>query len=217
MSSNTNAKDKKNDKKSLILDSAFELFLEGNYTNTKIADIASRAGIGKGTVYEYFSSKEEILLEIIRNKIIPEYESIPQIISMNATVRDRISSFLDFKKAFLKKYGAYIDDIQKLFRDADTEMSGKICAAIKQIISCEYSTMLQIIEDGIKSGELKNINPPLTAHFVVGAIASYASVGSGMFQNMQKCGFPVRHNIEEAFSCCSKDDFFELIFHGIMN
>jgi len=31
--------------------------------NTKISDIAEAAGIGKGTIYEYFRSKDEIFVE----------------------------------------------------------------------------------------------------------------------------------------------------------
>lgn len=50
-----------------ILDAAAALIAENSAAvgSLKVADIALRAGIGKGTVYEYFSSKEEILREAI--------------------------------------------------------------------------------------------------------------------------------------------------------
>lgn len=38
---------------------------EGFHSNIKISDIAKRANIGKGTVYEYFKSKDEIIAESI--------------------------------------------------------------------------------------------------------------------------------------------------------
>ena len=48
------------------LDTALDLFVQKGYLDTKIIDIFNAAGIGKGTVYEYFSSKEELFTELCR-------------------------------------------------------------------------------------------------------------------------------------------------------
>lgn len=50
----------KEEKKARILEASIRVFAEKGLNNTKIADIAQAADIGKGTVYEYFSSKDEI-------------------------------------------------------------------------------------------------------------------------------------------------------------
>ena len=50
-------------KKNEILLAAMRLFAEKGVVNSKMADIAIAAGIGKGTIYEYFRSKEEIFGE----------------------------------------------------------------------------------------------------------------------------------------------------------
>lgn len=51
------------DKKSLLYEAALELISENptNPTAIRVSEIAARAGIGKGTVYEYFPTKEELL------------------------------------------------------------------------------------------------------------------------------------------------------------
>ncbi|WP_458119384.1 TetR/AcrR family transcriptional regulator [Paenibacillus sp. Z6-24] len=54
------------DKLELILDAAYELFGLDGFYETKISDIAHRAGIAKGTVYLYFKSKEELCLAVTR-------------------------------------------------------------------------------------------------------------------------------------------------------
>ncbi|MEJ2190411.1 MAG: helix-turn-helix domain containing protein [Acidobacteriota bacterium] len=51
-------------KRQCIVEAAAVVFAEGGFTNTRVADIADRAGIGKGTVYEYFASKEELLFAV---------------------------------------------------------------------------------------------------------------------------------------------------------
>ncbi len=53
-------------KKELILESALELFAENGFHATSISQIAKKAGISKGLIYNYFESKNEILNEIIK-------------------------------------------------------------------------------------------------------------------------------------------------------
>lgn len=51
--------------RSLILDAADEAFRELGFTNTSVEEIATRAGLTRKTVYNLFSSKEEIALHLI--------------------------------------------------------------------------------------------------------------------------------------------------------
>ncbi len=50
-------------KREQILQAAMEKFLEKDFYQVTITEIAARAGVGKGTIYEYFSSKEELFKE----------------------------------------------------------------------------------------------------------------------------------------------------------
>lgn len=54
-------------KEQQLLDAAIAIIDEGGTPlhSLKVADIAARAGIGKGTVYEYFDSKEELICEAL--------------------------------------------------------------------------------------------------------------------------------------------------------
>lgn len=56
---------KKNKKRQDILDSAYELFTTKGFTNTTILNIALNAGVGKGTFYLYYDSKEAVRDELI--------------------------------------------------------------------------------------------------------------------------------------------------------
>ena len=51
--------------KQKIVDAALELFAEAGFHTTSISQIASKAGISKGLMYNYFESKEELLKEIV--------------------------------------------------------------------------------------------------------------------------------------------------------
>lgn len=47
-----------------ILDESMLYFAKNGFRGTKISDLAGKIGIGQGTIYTYFASKEELFLEI---------------------------------------------------------------------------------------------------------------------------------------------------------
>jgi TetR/AcrR family transcriptional regulator len=54
-----------NKKKERILDAAFERFKHFGFLKTTVDEIAKQAQVGKGTIYSYFSNKEEILVALV--------------------------------------------------------------------------------------------------------------------------------------------------------
>ena len=52
------------DKKAAIFNSGRELFSAKGFKDTSVSEITKMAGIGVGTFYNYYSSKEELFLEI---------------------------------------------------------------------------------------------------------------------------------------------------------
>jgi len=58
-----------------------ELLVENGINHITVAQIAKTAGVGKGTVYEYFENKEDIVFEIITTFVV-EYEARFEEISL---------------------------------------------------------------------------------------------------------------------------------------
>jgi len=50
-----------------LIDCAAQLFAERGYHPTSVADIVEDLGVGKGVFYWYFSSKEELLIELLKS------------------------------------------------------------------------------------------------------------------------------------------------------
>ena len=63
-------------KKQLIMDTALELFAENGFHATSISQIAKAAKISKGLTYNYFTSKNEILEEIMEQGFNEIYDNL---------------------------------------------------------------------------------------------------------------------------------------------
>jgi AcrR family transcriptional regulator len=78
-SQDTPPKDPKSERIRTILNAALEEFFEQGFAAAKLDVIAERAGVGKGTVYLYFDSKEALFEEAVRNVIVPVIERIEAV------------------------------------------------------------------------------------------------------------------------------------------
>lgn len=61
-----------------LLEAALDLFVEKGYAATRVDDVATRAGVSKGTLFLYFSSKEELFKAVVRENIagrFPEWNA----------------------------------------------------------------------------------------------------------------------------------------------
>jgi TetR/AcrR family transcriptional regulator, repressor of fatR-cypB operon len=56
------------DKREAILGAALDLFVERGFYGTAVPDIADKAGVGAGTIYRYFESKEALVNELYRQE-----------------------------------------------------------------------------------------------------------------------------------------------------
>ena len=54
-----------------IVAAALEVFVEHGFAAAKLADVARRAGVTKGTLYLYFDSKEALFKAVVRETIVP--------------------------------------------------------------------------------------------------------------------------------------------------
>ena len=80
----------KEEKKRKILQAASDIFVEKGFSNVVISDIAQAAGIGKGTVYEYFKSKEELFSELLAFLFEHHQQYTPQAWGKNATPEEKL-------------------------------------------------------------------------------------------------------------------------------
>ena len=53
-----------------LIAAALELFVEKGYAGTRLEDVATRAGVSKGTLYLYFENKEELFKAVVRDSIV---------------------------------------------------------------------------------------------------------------------------------------------------
>lgn len=103
-----------------ILDAATELFAEHGYSDAVTQALAERLGVGKGTLYRCFPSKQELFLAAVDRVMRRLREHIDQKLSGVEEPLDQIATgvhrFLEFFEAH-PKYAELLVQERALFKD----------------------------------------------------------------------------------------------------
>ena len=143
----------KEKKRTDIACSCKEILLEYGIKNLTISQIAKTAGVGKGTVYEYFKNKEDIVFEIITSFVAEHETKLHEIISLDMSTKDKIFHFfylLYEHEDSNKQLNIYREFLAISMTNGTKEM-------INYNIVCreKFTSILnQIIKDGIEKNEL---------------------------------------------------------------
>lgn len=70
---------RKDARPSEILEAGLALFAERGFAATRLEDVAKRAGIAKGTVYLYFSSKESLFEAALKDRMVSTMEGVGEL------------------------------------------------------------------------------------------------------------------------------------------
>lgn len=88
--------DKKQARKTTLLRSGWLLFMENNGQMPSVSQIAKHAGIGKGTFYLYFQTKEELFLELLADAVDRFFERMRHTIGEGAIdIPSIVEEFVD--------------------------------------------------------------------------------------------------------------------------
>lgn len=69
---------------------------EGDINSMKVSDITSQAGIGKGTAYEYFESKEEIIVNALVFDMHQQLERLRETVEQASSLKMQVNHVFDW-------------------------------------------------------------------------------------------------------------------------
>lgn len=138
-----------------IFQGALELLNErADIASIKVADIALAAGIGKGTIYEYFSSKEEIIIKAMAYDFVVQIEKIRRLIFQEKTFQKKLYAGFDWIWHNFERRNVLVRYINK-----DTRYTSRVADVIETLDSrlLDCANYNDIYEDVIRVGRKEGI------------------------------------------------------------
>ncbi len=188
----------KNLKRKKILDSAAILFSQKNYHEVMVDDVARLAKIAKGTVYNYFTSKEEIYFSIIGQRLEKLITSVKEKIKTESNSIDALHSFVIHLYMFMMKYR----DFFLIYQKESLKGEHELCAEVLNLDNQLKNILVGIIRTGKSEKLFKEIDESFAVDLILGCI--YGGVSRGINEN---------YNEDKIIK--ERENIYDFILHGI--
>ena len=150
----------KDSRKKLILKSARTLFFKKGFNNVTVDEIAKSSELGKGSIYLYFNSKEEIYAQILLNDIEDFNQQVSVLLNKKKIAADLLVEFSNIYVDFFFNDGELFRILMTyMLQPAKMNLTEKLNSQILTANARSIDVIGKILQLGVSSKEFPaNIN-----------------------------------------------------------
>jgi AcrR family transcriptional regulator len=178
------------DRRRQLMQEAARLFAERGFHPTSVSDIVTSLGVGKGVFYWYFSSKEELLVEILKGAQLDLRRRQQAAIADETDPVTRIELGI---RASMQWFREHRDDFTLFLFAASDERFAPVVRSNQEIAIADA---VRHIKDAIVDGRVADQDPEVLAQAVVGVMQQLAR--TYLFERNE----PVERVADAAVSFC---------------
>ena len=189
---------KRERKREKILEAAAELFSTKHYHEVMMDDVAKLISVAKGTVYNYFGSKEELYFTIMQTRMENLLYLLRQKIESQHSSIDSLRAFIIHLYMFMMKYRKFFLIYQREALNKQNSFCEDMLVLEKQM----KQMITQIISSGEEEGVFRKVDEEFAISLIFGSI--YGAVQRG-----------INENISDDIALKEKEEIFEFVLHGL--
>ncbi len=155
------------------MEAALELFSQKGFHGTTMAQVAKKAGVGVGTIYQHFKNKEELYLSPLEEICQELLSQLHALIKEGEGTRETLKRLLAAQTAFVEEHRPFF----KLYLSEQLAtleaVRNSLGVSGEKIYGQFFNLHREVIERGIKRGELKNLPPDHLTRAFMGILNSF--------------------------------------------
>ena len=188
-----------------LLAAALDLFVERGFASTRLEDVAKLAGVSKGTLYLYFTNKEELFKAVVRETIVPALGEAEDFIAAYdgpspALLRSVLHKWWD-RLGATKASG-----IVKLVMAEAGNFPDLALFYREEVINRATVMVGGLLERGVANGEFRPLDVPIMTHVLIAPMLMLMmwkhSIGPCEQVQLDPLAF--------------LDSFFDMALHGLL-
>lgn len=149
---------------------ALDSFAEIGYHATSMRTLANTASVGAASLYHWYSSKEGLLVSIMRKFLVGLHQEVLAAIEEHSGPRERLSAGVRAHVIYhgLHRRAAFV---------TDTEVRALTGSQRDEILALrdDYERLfLQLVRDGVRDGVFRSTNPRVTVRAILLACTGVA-------------------------------------------
>jgi TetR/AcrR family fatty acid metabolism transcriptional regulator len=152
-----------------IARAALAVFSRHGFHRATMQEVAEEAGVGKGTVYLYFPSKDRLLEHTLQTVVEDYLTELREALGGGpGDVPGRIRKLF----AFAVNAAHSQQDRARLMLEGSTGMSEDFKRWLLRLKQSTLMEVASLVEAGVRQGSLREVDPLATAHIIIGTLTS---------------------------------------------
>jgi TetR/AcrR family transcriptional regulator, fatty acid metabolism regulator protein len=154
-------------RKEQILKAAEQVFARKGYHDATISDVARQAKVSDATIYEYFSSKEDLLFSLPGETARRGTENLEQVLPFIRSYADKIRAFIYNHLSFYQSHPDYAAVALLILKPNRKFVETEAYKDVQEL----SRVLLQVIQEGIAAGQFRSdLDPLLVRSAILGTI-----------------------------------------------
>lgn len=155
------------DKRDRILEAAVKVFARSGFHATRVSDVAKSAGVADGTIYLYFSSKEQLLVSLFEDRVERLLAFMREELPKKPNAPAKLRAVIDMQLGLLEGERELAEVITIILRQSTRLM--KEFAAPRFLAYLD--AIAKIVAEGQAAGDFRrDVSPSIAARAVFGAL-----------------------------------------------
>ena len=149
-----------------LIAAALDLFVERGFASTRLEDVAKRAGVSKGTLYLYFTNKEELFKAVVRDTIVPALGEAEDLIAgFDGHSADLLRTFM---QSWWERLGASkASGIVKLVMAEAGNFPDLASFYREEVIERATVMISSLLERAVEKGEFRPLDPAIMTQVLI--------------------------------------------------
>jgi uroporphyrinogen-III synthase len=191
---------RRNLKREKIIEIASELFSKKRYHEVMMDEVAKLTSVAKGTVYNYFSSKEELYYSIMKMRMEKLTNVLAAKIENENNSIDALRSFVTHFYMFMLEYQNFF----LMYRKESLKTNNGICVELRSMENDQRKLLTGIVRTGKEKRLFKNIDEGFAVNVILGSI--YGAIHRG-----------IDNSITESDMTKEREKIFDFVLHGLLS
>ncbi|MGM1048627.1 transcriptional regulator, TetR family [Paenibacillus uliginis N3/975] len=170
------------DRRKQVLEAAAKSFALFGYKATTMDQVAKIANVGKGTIYTFFTNKEELFDEILHGAILELKRIAERTIREDRDFFDNLYCVLDALLEFRDEHALFIKLSQEQ-REFGTPKANDSLTKVENVI---VGYLQGIVENSIRNGEIKPCDPQVVSFVMLRLYAALTADFNNLREPLQK-------------------------------
>ena len=197
--------------KEKILEAACNVFVEKGKAGARMQEIADVAGVNKAMLFYYYTNKDLLYKEVLRQNVFTMITNIKNIMISEDEAEKKIENFVDIYTSFFQNNPQVAKLLLRELASDGHDLKQVISEIRHELVPFLPGKFIELINNSIRNKQFNDVDPQQTIISIIGL-----SLVSFITRPILEAVLGLQNINEDAFIAKRKENILTILKHGLL-